>query len=169
MKTACLVLAIIFTCGFCAWCTTHVVNDVIFDRNCGGYLKRSADANTVETAKEQLVIAVEHMEKEDLTDGYTSILYQTPDEDVGFWYNNISESLGELNGMKSDATPLERSNMLMKLRETLLDSGSSGDKITIPSGIHVFPNNTGYAWWGLSCFLFGCLCWFGFVVYLNRY
>lgn len=89
------------------------------------------------------------MEREGLTTGYTSILYRTPDEDVGFWYTNIKSSITELERMAPSATQLERSNLLMKLRETLLDQGGSGKtKVTIPRGIIVYPNNMVVAFMG---------------------
>ncbi len=35
---------------------------------------------------------------------------------------------------------LERTNVLIKLRETLLDTGK-GTKVTVPDGLAIFPNN----------------------------
>lgn len=126
-----------------------IVNHISFDRNCGGYLKRAADANTIELAEKNLNVAVEYLERNEMTSGYTSVVYRTPDEDVGFWYQNLKASLKELREVKPDATQLEKSNILMKLRETLLDSGEKGVHITAPDGISRFPNNTAYTVWVL--------------------
>ncbi|MEK7509744.1 MAG: hypothetical protein AAB605_03450 [Patescibacteria group bacterium] len=76
-----------------------------------------------------------------------SSLYRTPDEDVGFWYRNLSSSLNELKSIPADAAPLEKSNMLMKLRETLVDQGETSVVVTVPPGISIFPYNTLFALW----------------------
>lgn len=125
---------------FCLWAGVRIVASIQFDRGCEGYLKRAADANTVELATKQLKTAIDYMEREGLTSGYTSVLYRTPDEDVGFWYTNVKSALGELEKMNPNATQLEKSNLLMKLRETLLDEGKTSG-ITLPEGISVYPNN----------------------------
>jgi len=108
-----------------------------FNRKCGGHLKRAADANTVETAKKELAMAINYMEKKELTSGYTSILYTTPDEDVGFWYENIKSAYQELDRVNPDATQLEKTNILMKLRETLMD----GNNLTVPKAVQRHPHN----------------------------
>lgn len=129
----------------------RVVKMVLFDRDCGNHIKRAADANTVEMAAKEMRIVVSYLEENKMMEGYTSILYNTPDDDVGFWYNNLKSSLDELEKVKPETTQLERSNILLKLRETLLDHGNDGYKVTVPSGISVFPNNIFYA---LGFFLF---------------
>ena len=35
----------------------------------------------------------------------------------------------------------EKTNVLMKLRETLTDNGESGTKLTYPTGLMFYPNN----------------------------
>ena len=133
---------LLFAAVFLSWTGVRIVAAIQFDRNCEGYLKRASDANAIPRAMEETGKALGYMEDHALTSGYTSILYNTPDEDVAFWYQNIKDAhteMAELDLEKS--TPLEKSNMLMKLRETLLDSGSSGDSVTVPTGISVFPYN----------------------------
>jgi len=116
-----------------------------FDRKCSGYLKRAADANTVELAARELDKAIQYMERNELTKGVTSVLYYTPDEDIGWLYENLKKSANELADLPSNATPLEKSNMLMKLRETLLDHGDKGStSVTMPPGIHKYPYNVGF-------------------------
>lgn len=121
-----------------------IVKNIQFNQNCGGHLKRAADANTVDLAKEELRSALNYIENNGLTSGYTSILWRTPDEDIGFWYNNIKTAYQELDSVPNDV--LTRTNSLMKLRETLLDHGTSEDSITCPDGISKYPNNLT---WGL--------------------
>lgn len=119
-----------------------LIKNIQFDQDCGGYLSLAANANTVEIAGEQLDIALKYMEENKLTSGYTSILYKTPDEDVGYWYRNIKSARGELSTIAPNASQLEKTNVLMKLRETL----AAGT----PVGIALYPNNVFY---GLLIFI----------------
>ena len=159
MRVTFLVLSVLFSLIFVIFCVFRIVNDIVFDRNCEGYLKRVADANTIELAQNNLATALRYVEDNNLTSDYTSVVYRTPDEDVGFWHDNLKASLQELRSIKSDASQLEKSNVLLKLRETLLDHGQSLS-VTAPSGISVFPNNFSYALWGLLSFLFAAISWF---------
>lgn len=126
-----------------------IIKNVQFNQNCGGYLKRAADANTVEMAIIELDKAIEYIEENGWTSGYTSVLWKTPDEDVGFWYNNIKACRSELSELPTDASPMDRTNMLMKLRETLTDEDKDGVMVTFPDGISRYPNN----------FMWGALLW----------
>ena len=130
---------------------------VVFTQECGGHLKRAADANTVDLARSELETAVAYIEREGLTADYTSILYRTPDEDVGFWHRNLAASLEELRAVSPDASQLERSNVLMRLRETLLDHGEHGEGVTMPDGISVFPYNRAFCFFGLAPLLTACV------------
>ncbi len=130
------------------WIVLRIVADVTFDQDIGGHLKRAADANTVELARQELDIALKNMESRGCTEGYTSIVYRTPDEDVGFWYENITSSYLALGNLPPDTDALTISNELMKLRETLLDHKESGEKVTAPEGISIYPHNVAYV---LSC------------------
>ncbi len=65
--------------------------------------------------------------------------------------------------MKVDSTTpsMEKTNLLMKLRETLLDNGDNGDNLTVPRGLSRYPNNG--LWcvltWGASLILVGLIVW----------
>lgn len=135
-----------------SWAAIAGVKAVQFGQNCTGYLKLAADANTVPQARAQLAKAVEYLEHRKLTEGFTSVLWNTPDEDIGFWYTNLRESLDALSNVENSA-PLEQSNALMKLRETILDQGADGSVVTRPMGISRFPNNLAWgimAWIGIG-------------------
>ena len=121
--------------------TICIVKQVRFTQDCSGYLKQAADANTVELALERINMALNYIESHGLTDGYTSVLWRTEDENVGYWYRNIKACQSELEA-NLDATSLEKSNVLMKVRESLTDDGGEdGTKLTIPTGISRYPNN----------------------------
>lgn len=135
-------------CPFLGWGAVRIIDDIRFDRNVEGHLKRAGDANTVELAEKELAGVVEYLEKNQMTTGYTSIFWETPDEDVGFWFQNLQASLGELQAVPPEATQMERSNILIKLRETLVDHGQN-TTVTVPAGITIFPYNVSFCWWGI--------------------
>ena len=133
------------------------VMNVRFNQNCGGYLKQAADANTVELATTRIGMALEYIEKEGLTSGYTSIIYKTEKENVGFWYENIKACKQELDSV-SGKSQLEQTNVLMKVRESLLDDGKDGTELTVPTGISRYPNNLIWAiaiWFAIGMGIFG--------------
>lgn len=150
-----MVIAIIMSVVFGAWATVRIVKAVKFNINCEQYLKRAADANTVETAKEELAKAISYAETNNLTEGVVSIFLHQPENDIGYWYKNMTEAYSELENLSDDATSLEKTNVLMKLRETLTDETESGISVTIPEGISIYPSNVLYFWWGI---ISGVLC-----------
>lgn len=131
--------------------TICVVKHVQFTQQCSGYLKQAADANTTELALDRVDKALNYIEGHNLTSGYTSVLWKTEDENIGFWYENIKACKSELEACM-DGSQLEKSNVLMKVRESLTDNGDEGTELTLPPGISRYPNNT----------LFGILNWLSF-------
>jgi hypothetical protein len=139
-----------------------------FNQKCLGFLNQAADANTVELAMERLGRAVHYIEKNDWTEGYTSILWNTEDENIGFWYANLKASQQELaNALGS--SQLEQTNVLMKLRETLTDDTKDGTKITYPDGLWKYPHNALFAVlaWIVNILGFLAVCFA--IVLLERY
>ena len=147
--TKVIALAILATLVFCAWSTVRIVKAVQFDMNCTQYIKRAADANTVELAQEELAKAISYAEENNLTEGVVSIFLHQPKNDVGYWYKNLTEAYAELENLSEDATSLEKTNLLMKMRESLTDEKQSGVSVTMPRGISIYPKNVRYFWWGL--------------------
>lgn len=119
------------------------IKSIQFDQKCGGYLKQAADANSVELAERQLNLAIDYIEQRELTSGYTSVLWNTENENIEYWYNNLKQCQKELAATKNNST-LENTNVLMKLRESLTDVDQNGTTLTIPYGISRYPNNLLY-------------------------
>lgn len=137
-----------------------LVNGIEFSQNCGGYLKQAADANSVELAISRLDKAIDYVEKNNLTDGYTSVLWKTEDDNVGFWYQNLKACRNELEDCQN-STQLEQTNTLLKIRESLVDNGESGTELTLPNGISRYPHNCAMGilmWLSAICLLWGILC-----------
>ena len=122
------------------------VLSVKFRAGCSDYLARAANATNIEIATQELDKALYYIEQNGLTEGFTSVLYTTPDEDLGFWYQNIKAANAELKSMPDTISNLEESNMLLKLRETLMESGKNGSSITIPDGTSRYPNNAWFVY-----------------------
>ncbi|MBP3668524.1 MAG: hypothetical protein J6J26_03005 [Bacteroides sp.] len=127
-------------------------------------MKQAADASSVELAERQLNKAIDYIEKNGLTSGYTSVIYKTEDENIGFWYENLKVCQKELAETRGNST-LENTNVLMKLRESLTDNSEQGTKLTIPAGIYLYPNNALFlvANWISGIVIFAFLIW-GMVV-----
>ena len=160
MKNVFLLLSVACTVAFLGWAAVRIVKYIQFNLNCEAYLKRAADANTVELSKGELKKAIDYAESHDLTDGIVSIFLKNPANDIGFWYSNIKSAYEELNNLAADAAPLEKTNVLMKLRESLTDRDSSGGtKVILPAGIEIFPNNALYFWWSVLSCAAACVFW----------
>jgi len=131
-----------------------IVKSVKFSQECTGYLKQAADANTVELALERVDLALNYIESHNLTSGYTSVLWRTEDENIEYWYRNIKACREELEN-NVEASSLEKSNVLMKVRETLTDEGEKGTELTVPKGLSRYPYNLLFGILNIiSCILF---------------
>lgn len=96
-KIFAIIAATFFTAIFCVWAGIRIVSAVSFDQNCEQYIKRAADASTVEVAKKELGKAIDYAEKNNLTEGIVSIFLKQPKNDIGFWYNNLVNAYNELD------------------------------------------------------------------------
>jgi len=134
----------IYLCGIILlviWGGIRFYNNVQFNLHCEGYLKRAADAPDITLAKEELQKAVFYARNHNLTEGYTTaIFWKDPSEDIGYWYRKLNTAYKQLE--KADMESIsnwEESNLLIKLREALLNPDGS---VIVPQGISVFPYNT---------------------------
>lgn len=138
------ILSVIVTALWLVAMVWFICLRVEFEQNCTGYLKQAADANTIELAIDRLDKAIEYAERKNWTDGYTSLLWKTEDENIGFWYKNLKASRVELEKALC-SSQMEQTNVLMKLRETLTDNNENGTYITYPYGLWKYPHNMEYA------------------------
>lgn len=122
-----------------------IIKTIQMDVNCISYFEMAADANSVKLAEKHLTSGIKYLEENGLTKGHTGIIFRSPTDDLGLWYENLKsaqEQLIELN-QREDLTELEESNALMKLRETLLDSQGGA---THPDMISFYPNHISWFW-----------------------
>jgi len=155
-----LALAILFTMSFLIWSGVRIYAAVDFSLGYNSYAKLAANASTVELALRHLDEAIGYVERQEYGDGTVSIFVKNQNNNVGIWRENLIGARDELRNMPEDADITARTNLLMKLREVLMDStSSSSDVVTHPSGISVYPNNVGYFWWCVLSTLFACAAW----------
>lgn len=161
-RVAIFLLGVILLVPVCTFGIGRLVCGYTYDRDCGGHLKRAADANTVTLAEQELRLALDYLRDHNMTSGSTGVLLSYPSYDVGFWYENLKESYDELEKLTPETSRLEQTNCLQKLRETLLDHGENGkESVTQPSGISIFPNNILWCVFGVVSTLFaiaGAIC-----------
>lgn len=112
-----------------------LVGKLSFRWNCRDYLKRAADCSSVDTCREELDKAIRYAEDNGLTSGNSAAFIKTPECDVKFWYDNLVNASSALEDVLPESTPLEKSNVLMRVRETLLD----GNVVTCPPNIGYYP------------------------------
>ena len=106
---------------------------------------------------DRLNIAIDYIEKNDLTSGYTSAVWKTEDENIGFWYDNLKACQHELQeGL--NGTSLEKTNLLLKIRESLVDNHNGDVSLTMPSGISRYPNNLLWGIYNLFSMLIFVVC-----------
>ena len=161
MKKAFLIILIL--CLVVAPCipwTYSIVQSIQFNASCGNYLELAADANSIDVAEKHLSTAIEYLEENDITSGYTKIFVYYPKNDIGIWYENLKTAQNQLQSMQANGyDELEQSNMLMKLRETVLDEDGS---LTHPQGISMPHIYTLMFWlnmllwlpcWGIGMFI----------------
>ena len=151
MKTLFIILCIVaILVPFIVW-GTSIVKAIQFDANCIGYLRLSADANSVKLAEKHLSTAITYLEEHDLTHGNTKIIIYRPECDIGYWYENLKSAQTQLQELdaREDLTELEESNALMKLRETILNSGGW---VTYPTHLVFYPSHVSWFW-------VNCLIW----------
>ena len=130
-----------------------VIKHINLAIGCTDYLERAANANTPELAIQQLDTALAFIEKQGWTSGSTYVAFKYPQCDMGYWYANLVAARDELKGLSPKSSPLEKSNLLMKLRESITDgSGPNGkQELILPPNINFYPDQVVWVvWWWLG-------------------
>ena len=110
--------------------------DIQFDIQCKGYLELAANANSIELAKSNLDKAIQYIEKNQLTSGNSAIFIKSPSNNITFWYANLKACQKEIWELSvKGGTTLEQTNLLMKLRESLLNN----EVVIVPEFLSMYP------------------------------
>ena len=113
-----------------------VYKDIQFDIQCKGYLELAANANSIELAKSNLDKAIQYIEKNQLTSGNSALFIKSPSNNITFWYANLKACQKEVWEFSvKGGTTLEQTNLLMKLRESLLNN----EVVIVPEFLSMYP------------------------------
>lgn len=134
-----------------------VIANARLEWGCIQYLKRAADASTPALALGNLDTAIAYLGRYGLTVGSTAMFFDSPEDDVGYWYANLRTLRDEISRLPADAPRLEVAAMSVRVREVILDSGSRGMSVTMPNGLATHPYNA-------FCLLIFCLACIAMVV-----
>lgn len=139
-----------------------IMRGIDLNVTCVGYLDRAANANTAKLAVQQLDKAIADIERRGWTSGSTRVFFDHPQCDMGYWYANLLAARAELAALPDSVTPLEQSNLLMKLRETLTEQGEKGQHLIRPPMINYYPHQMAwFLWWIIGTVLMFALGIFG--------
>lgn len=119
-----------------------------FNKNCVEHLERAADTSSVETAKKELEEAIFFVEARNLTQGTTSIFFNKPENDIGYWYQNLKACYKDLERLPENLSSSEKKNALAKLRKGLLNCSTTNCiNVKVPEHISLYPNGIFYYLW----------------------
>ena len=164
MKVFKVFLSFIFCLAFLAFVILGIVKDVNANMGYKDYLKLAADAPTVQKSYDFLNKALNYIEENDMTKGSAAIFIKKPSRDIGVWYGQIKgarDTLSEIIKKEDQASQLEKDNALMKVREVLTDDGGDGIRVTIPTGLVLYPLFAWY-WWillAIGVLAIIVICW----------
>lgn len=128
-----------------AWGVSRCIAVGKFEVEVEGYFENYVEAGTVETARENLDMAIQVLEAKGLTEGQISIFWKNPNNDIGLWYHNLVESRNALKEIAKES-PKDQAIVLEKQRNGLKGS-EENSFIKTPSGISIYPMNKAYFWW----------------------
>lgn len=162
MKTAFGFIGFVAFAALLVWAGARIYANIQFGLNCEDYISQAASSPDPTIAAEKLDAAIGYAERSGLTTGNTGILFTYPTNDIGFWYHRLVDSRAILKALPPTDAPLEISNTMMRVRETLITGGEKGgERIVAPDGLEIAPHNIAFAWWGwlsfLAAILFGGL------------
>lgn len=122
---------------------TRFFNDIHYAFECKRNLGIAVQTESISEARNRLRRAIDLVRKKGATNGYTSILRKTEDENVELWFNNLISALAEVDEWEK-LLFLEKEESLEKIRKILTFDG----EIVIPNGIAVAPHNRVFFLWG---------------------
>lgn len=151
--------------AFLAWAGVRIYYKIQFGQNCEDYISQAASSPDPGVAAAKLDTAIAYAERAGLTSGNTGVLFTYPTNDVGFWYRRMVDSRAIIRALPPNDAPLEISNTMMRVHETLVAGGKEGQRIVEPDGIEIAPHNAVFALWGWLSFLLMSV-FYGIVLFL---
>ena len=103
------------------------------------YIDRVSETSDVSTARVELKKAIDYIERKRLTFGIVSIAFNSPKNDLEFWYKSLKNIYDELDDFPANSTITEKSIFMVMIHETI-------SNLSFPSGIELYPYNVVYFW-----------------------
>jgi len=146
--------------------TASCKRSIKLEQNCTGHIGLACHSYNINFAKFELGTAIKYLEMKNMTQGYTSAFWKTPDEDVSFWYRNLKGAYNMLDSTsKCNPTITETNIILLRLRQTLSHSRDGSESVIYPNGLSTYPDNKFWVWmYWISAVLF-IGGWFGLIAY----
>lgn len=163
--TICAFVAVIFVLAAIAVEVLVGLKRIDLTQNITSYIDMAASSSSVETAYDNLLIAVKNAEDRGLTDGYTSALWRTQEESIGEWYKNLKSSLSELEAV--NGRPAYESKLVLDRVQSSLsryEQYSNTQRYT-PAGLAFYPHNL---LWGLLRIIAPLILMFALLVGLDN-
>lgn len=141
----------------------HKANE--FDNQVGSYLQAAYETDDPTAADKYLSTAIAYLDENKMTNGFTSVLYKSPSDDVGEWYEKLGvvakeihnapvkpEGLNTDEATKNGAHPTDPGKsrwaaLMRKLGIVKVRPASKGEEpayveVKSPDGISIYPNVT---------------------------
>jgi hypothetical protein len=166
------------------WVGTNIHLNKNWDAGVGSYLAAAINTRDPQKASKYLNNAVSFLEERGQTDGFTSIAYKTPDEDLNEWATGVAEATETAASVPADEPMIGKMHtpwVQQLIKHKIVVANVTGlDPVTgktsfvydlkYPSGIGRAPYN-GYLFWSLMGLLLGVVAagaWTGFAVRNDR-
>ena len=157
----CTALLLLSIASFVIWGIARLVAAHDFDVKVKGHFQNYLEAATIKTAEESLEAAMVELEVRGLTEGQVSIFWENPNNNIGVWYNNLSQSRDLLKEVSEE--PLLNQAIILEKQKNGLTGKDFLNGIKCPKGISIYPYNKQFFWWsifsGIAIAVFGLVCW----------
>lgn len=121
----------------------HLKKKALFD----DYIVAAYKAEDAKTAKKQFRRAMVWIEENGAKEGFTSVSYQSPTDNVNDWYENVANVDDEMDRLViTKDTPQPWRQSMVHHRLVLVDGDGKVTSVQTPRGLYLHPNNRFFGW-----------------------
>ena len=131
----CILVGLFFTALACI----PIVKGIVFNRDCGAYLERASQAPTPDIARVSLDKALAYLNENHMTEGNTYIIIPSPNDTLEWLYSRVSQARKVLDEITVKSTPLEVSNVMIRMKDSISEQGESGEHVILPVHVALWP------------------------------
>ena len=118
----------------------HVLLGYQYNQRFEVHLDRAVHATDVKLASQELEIAKKWLEETKKTSGNSSVTIDIAQNDLGYFYQNISEATQRLNALSAEPNSVAASNELLKFEGSFKVKTEKGETLRQPENLEIFPN-----------------------------